>query len=257
MKKQHNCIWSNIKEWQPLTEIPKREEVNPPYTSDAGQDKNNAVTSITKNRNPLLSGLSPILIKLLWDILCYPFSSVSVRIKRLGISARAFENAQLEGCEKGFFFRSSAGSTIYLIPNLITFEAFDMPYLYKRDVSIEHSFYVNLVCFLLSKDPRNKSIQPEVKRGDSGSTSDIVTVAHDGTRKAFEITLSTTNVLANAAKYEKTDFAIIVFLCRDYKLREAVKACCREGGLNPDLLAKLEYIQFSTLLRRQRKLSLY
>jgi len=257
MKNQQNSILFNIKEWHPLTEIPKREEGNPSRTTDSVKDKKDIAASTTQNRNPLLSGVSPVLIKLMWDILCYPYSSVSVRIKRLGISARAFENALLEGCQKGLIFRSSAGSTIYLIPNPITFEAFDMPYPYKRDVSIEHSYYVNCGCFLLSKDPRNKSVQPEVKLGDSGSTSDIVTVAHDGTKNAFEVTLNTTNVLANATKYYKTDYVSITYLCRDYKLREAVKACCREGGLNPDLLAKLEYMQFSTLLRRQRKLSLY
>jgi hypothetical protein len=68
---------------------------------------------------------------------------------------------------------------------------------------------------------------------------------------------STGNVLPNAAKDAKTDFVQIVFLCRDYRLREAVKACCREGGLDPELLAKLAFMQFSSLLARQRKLSLY
>jgi hypothetical protein len=132
-----------------------------------------------------------------------------------------------------------------------------MPCPYKRDVSVEHSYYVQWTRFLLGKDPAYKSVLTEVKCGSSSSTSDVVAIAHNGTRTAFEVTLNTTNCLANASKYENTDFVKIVFLCRDYKLREAVKACCREGGLNPDLLARLDYMQFSTLLRRQRKLSLY
>jgi hypothetical protein len=132
-----------------------------------------------------------------------------------------------------------------------------MPSPYERCVSIEHSFYVGLGCFLLEKDPACKGVQAEAKLGSTGSTSDIVTTAHNGLRQAYEVTLNTTNVLANASKYENTDFQEIIFLCRDFKLKEAVKACCREGGLNPNLLARLGYMHFSQLLRRQRKLSLY
>ena len=247
----------HIRKFHPLTEMPEHHEISPSQTPGMTEVDAQKNALIEQARHPLLLRVSAVLIKLLWDILTYPYSSVSVRIKRLGISARVFERAKLEGCEKGFIFESSAGATKYLIANPITFEVFDMPCSYKRDVSIEHSYYVLWGCFLLKKDPRYKSVQPEVKRGDSGSTSDIVTVAHDGTRCAFEVTLSTTNILANASKYENTDFVRIVFLCRDYRLREAVKACCREGGLNPDLLAKLDYMQFSTLLRQQRRLSLY
>ena len=245
------------KEWHSLTEIPERHEVRlDPPAGPVTNDGNNEDT-VHQARHPLLAGASPALMKLLWDILVYPFGSVSVRIKRLGISARSFESAKHEGCEKGLFFESSAGATTYLIPNRIAFEAFGMPCPYERDVSVEHSFYVQWSRFLLSKDPAYKSVLTEVKCGSSSSTSDVVAVAHNGTRTAFEVTLNTTNVLANASKYDNTDFVKIAFLCRKYDLREAVKACCREGGLNPDLLAKLEYIQFSTLLRRQRKLSLY
>jgi len=256
--KDTNCANFTVKKWHLLTERPGRDSAN----SDKNCPVSKAIPTGGKSPcdqaiHPCLEGASAVLMKLLWDILVYLYSSVSIRIRRLGISARAFEKAKIEGCEKEFFIESSAGQTIYLVPTRKTFETFNMPYPYKRDVSLEHSYYLLWGCFILEKDPRYKSVQPEVKRGDSGSTSDIVTVAHDGTRETWEVTLSTTNVLANASKYDNTNFARIVFLCRDYKLKEAVKACCREGGLNPDLLAKLEYMQFSTLLRRQRKLSLY
>jgi len=247
-----------IKPWHPLTEIPERSESNSAKSTTivkarADTDK----SAIDQPLHPSLHRVSSVLKKLLWDILVYQYSSVSVRIRRLGVSCSAFENAKHEGCEKGFIIESSNGQTTYLIPTEKTFEVFGMPCPYKRNVSIDHSFRVGLGCFLLDKDPRYKSVQPEVKLGSSGSTSDIVTIAHDGTREAWEVTLSTTNILSNATKYENTAFAKIVFLCRDYKLKEAVKACCRESGLNPDLLARLEYTHFSALLRRQRKLSLY
>lgn len=173
------------------------------------------------------------------------------------MSVRAYEPAKVEGCEKKLIFESAAGKVIYLIPNPITFEAFNMPCPYDNNDHVEHSYYCGCTGFLLGKNPHYKSVHLLLKRGNSGAASDVVTIAHDGTREAWEVTLSTTNILANASKYENTDFAKIIFLCRDYRLREAVKACCREGGLNPDLLAKLDYMHFSQLLQRQRRLSLY
>jgi hypothetical protein len=258
MINNNNNIWANIKDWRPLTELPERDK--PVVTENSVVDNDGTVVAadrVNQMLPPTLQGLSTVLIKLLWDILVYLYSSVSVRIKRLGVSVRSYEPAKLEGLEKGFFIESAAGQTIYLIPTTKAFEAFGMPCPFRQGDLLEHSFYVCWATFLLEKNPRYKSAQTEVKRGDSGSTSDVVTIAHDGTREAYEITLNTTNILANAAKYGNTDFVRIVFLCRNYKLREAVKACCREGGLNPDLLAKLDYMQFSQLLQRQRKLNRY
>jgi len=258
MNDHSDRIWANIKDWSPLTEIPVTGDKSP---NDSSWDRVTAApadkSDFLQPAHPSLDKVSAVLMRLLWDIIVYMFSSVSVRIKRLGISGRAFEQAKIEGREKGLFIESSAGQITYLIPTQKAFEAFNLPCPYKRDVSLEHSYYVLWTSFMLDKDPRFRSVQTEVKRGSSGSTSDVITVAHDGTRCAWEVTLSTTNVLANTCKYTDTDFVQIIFLCRDYKLREAVKACCREGGLDPDLLAKLDYRHFSQLLRRQRKLSLY
>lgn len=250
-------ILTKPKKWHSLTEIPKQDEVSVINNTIVKPSTDSKDLSNQQPPNALLIGVSAVLIKLLWDILVYPYSSVSVRIKRLGISARAYEHAKHEGLEKEFFIESSAGQTKYLIPTLKTFETFNMPCHYESNKFIEHGFYKGWGRFMLGQDPRNKSVHLEVKVGNKGSASDIVTVTHDGTRQAWEITLTTTNILSNASKYENTDFARINFLCRDYKLKQAVKACCRESGLNPDLLARLEYMHFSQLLQRQRKLSLY
>jgi hypothetical protein len=247
-----------IKPWHPLTELPEHNK--PAVTENNVVDNAGTVvaaTTVNQVLPPARQGLSAVLIRLLWDILCYLYCTVSVRIKRLGISARAFEQAKIEGCEKKLIFESAAGQVVYLIPYPVTFEAFNMPCPYSNLATIEHSYYIGWGCFLLGKNPRYRSADPQAKLGTHGCASDIVTVAHNGVREAWEVTLSTTNILANASKYENTDFARIIFLCRDYRLREAVKACCREGGLNPDLLAKLDYQHFSQLLQRQRRLSLY
>jgi hypothetical protein len=255
----NNTAHFQLEAWHPLTEARPPTPVSAPAKvprDDLPRDQTVAPGS-SNLTHPHVLGASPALIRILFDILVYLYSSVSVRIKRLGISARAFEQAKVEGCEKKLIFESAAGGTTYLIPFPETFVAFGFPCSYEDVAHIEHSFYVGLNEFLLKKDPANRSVSTESKRGTSGCTGDIVTVRHDGTRRAYEVTLSTGNVLSNATKYVNTDFVQIVFLCRDYRLREAVKACCHEGGLDPELLAKLEFIQFSTLLTQQRKLSLY
>jgi len=253
-----NKIWAALQKWHPLTEIPAAAEV---FTSQGPGDPSTAAASGSVAAGPPAvrpRELSPSLFRLLVDVQVYPFSSISVRIKRLGISAREFEAAKLEGLEKGLIVESAAGQLKYLILTQKGCDLLDMPCPFdERNVSLEHSYYVLWTRFMLEKDPSIKAVQVEVRLGLSGSTSDAVSIAHDGTRYAWEVTLSTTNVLANASKYVGTDFVKVIFLCRDYRLKEAVKACCREGGLDPDLLARLDFMHFSQLLRRQRRLSLY
>jgi len=259
MSKNIQKIVKNIKPWHPLTEIPTpRDSV---HSKDAVKSTPNSQTmDLTQNGLPpssYLQDLSPEVKKLLWDSVSYPYSSTSVRIKRLTLSGRAFEKAKHQALEKGLLIQSSAGSTNYLIASENCYKLFDMPCPYKRNISLEHSFYVALNCFLLSKNPALKSVTSEVKYGSSSCTSDIVTVSHDGTRCAYEITLSTSNILSNATKYQNSGFAKIIFLCRNFKLKEAVKANFRESGLDPELLSKIEFDHFSNLLNRQRKLWKY
>lgn len=173
------------------------------------------------------------------------------------MSGRAFEEAQREACTKGFLIRSSAGQTLYLIPTEKAFELFGVPLPYKRATSLEHAFYVALAAFLLQKDPRYKSVRTEVPLNKTGSASDIVTVSHDGRMEAWEVCLGTSHLLANATKYKNTAFAKITFLARDYELATAIKSFFKASNLDPDLLARIQYMHFSQLLRRQRRLSLY
>lgn len=238
-----------IKPWHPLTEIPEQQDKGPaPATENP---------PVVDNNIPVpqpLPGISATAMQLLWDILCYLFSAITVRIKRLSVSVRAFEKAKHELCEKGLIMESSAGQTTYLIPKREVFQLFSMPCPYKRNVSTIHSFYVLLNCFLLKKDPRYKTVIPEYKIGDRGCTADIGILCHDGTREAAEITLSTSDVLCNALKYDFTPVVSVTFICRDYSLRRGVEATFRESGLSAALLAKLECVQCSTILNRYRKM---
>lgn len=252
-------IWTRIRTWHSLTDIPAgKEPVQPAPSGNVASSSQRPKGPPTSNEpaSPILSGLSPVLMKILFDLMVYPYSSTRVRIRRLNTSVRLFEKAKLEGCEKGFMIESSAGATTNLIPLPQTFDA--LGFLCPYDLAaIEHSYYIGFGGYFLSQDAANKSVHTELTVGSANRASDIVTVGHDGSRCAYEVTLSTGNVLSNAIKYADTAFVQICFLCRDYRLREAVKACCREGGLDPELLARLAFMQFSTLLARQRKLSLY
>lgn len=243
------------KKWKHLTEIPDCSKVIPSPDKVATNPDRQAVNSIGLSR--YLAGVSPALIKLLWDILMYLFCSVSGRIKRLGMSARVFEKTKEEGLEHHFFIQSNAGQTVYLIPTLMGFQAYNMESPFAEGELLEHSFYTAWCAFLLQKNPRYKSVKTNVRIGNANAASDLVSLTHDSNRHAWEITLSTGNILSNCTKYINTDFAQIIFLCRDYKLREAVRACCREGGLSQNLLSRLVFIHFSQLLQFQKKLSSY
>ena len=256
-----------LKPFRPLTQLPPSPPAAPVRAGEAARlprgspappagDKDGAVQANAVPIIPMVAqaGRDPTLMKWIYDGIFYPYMSVSSRLKHLGISGREFTRAERIGLELGLFLRSSCGSTVYFILTKKAYAAFNMEWPYERSVSVEHSFYVGLTCFLFKQDPACKNAIAEMKTGTSSATADVATIALDMTRRAYEVTLSTGNCLSNAAKYMNTDFVSITFVCRDYKLQEAVRACCREGGLDSDLLARLEYTHLSALLRRQRKL---
>jgi hypothetical protein len=253
MMTDNKPIWADVKPWHPLTEIPERKKPAPTGAPDNLRQTSKTPTDI----RPPPPSINPALMRLLFDIVTYPYSDISARIKRLGLSARVFETAKREGLERGFIVESSAGQTLYLIPTKKTFSVLGMEDPYERAVSVEHAFYVNGLSWLLKQDPRYRAVVPEAKIGSTSATSDVITIAQNGMRSAWELTLSTSNLLSQAGKYVATDMVRITFVCRDCKLRDAVKACCREGGLDPDLLAKLDYTHWSALLRQQRSMHRY
>ena len=258
MIEKNDKIYANLREWSLLTDIPVCDGLFQNKTSgDASSQEKSDKTPVNQPSHPALQGISENLFKLLWDIMCYLYSSANIRIKRLGISPRVYEQAKLEGVEKKLFVESSAGQYKYLIPERKPFDAFDMSDPFNAGELREHSFYEHWWAHIIKKNPAYKTVQIEAPIGNSGSTADGITIEHNGTRIAWEITLSTKNVLSNAAKYANTDIAQINFLCRNYKLRDAVKADCREGRLDSNLLARLDYMHFSELLKCQQKLYRY
>jgi hypothetical protein len=241
--------------WSNLAEIPA-----PTTTVSRASTQQRPVQGLEETPSvlhPNLHGISSDVQTLLWDVKAYPFHSVSARIKRLRMSGRLFDRAKLEAIERGLLIESKAGHTVYLTLTQKAFDAFGIPNPFKRSTSMEHAFFVGLACFLLEQDSRYARVRPEVPLGRSGSASDVVTTCHDGTLEAWEICLGTAWILTNVTKYKQTAFAKIVLLARTHELSMATKSFIKASGLDPDLMAKVEYMHFSQLLRRQRKLSRY
>lgn len=241
-------ITSYVNKWHSLTGVShnqtKTDSAKEAIQRDSQQGHGN-----DKSSSELLRRLCPVLLKLVWDIITYPYSRTKQRINRLRLSGRAFKKARAEGVEKGLFFQSSAGRNRYLIGNKKLFNAVNFPLPYTD----EHSFFTRLTAYHLNKGPQIQSIDIEVKL-NNGSLSDLVVTARSGTLQAYEVTLNTSNLLSNLEKYHNSSFIAVVFVTRNYQLSQAVKATIRESGIDPDLVAKARFIHIGKLIQRQQNL---
>ena len=245
-----------IEPWRHLTDFP-RVSVSPPAVQAEDQVTPIEPPSSAPADHAGITHETPDVQKVVYDCVCRPFDTVSARIKRLGISGRAFEQAKRAAVSAGWIIESLAGQTLYLIATEKAFGAFGMPCPYAgRRVSLQHSFYGSLTEFLLRENSRYRSVQCEVPVGNHGATSDVLAITRDGLLEAWEICLTTSHVLANITKYEKTTHRIVL-LARSYELSMAIKGLVKGAGLDPDLIARVEHLHVSQLLRRSRKLSQY
>ena len=89
-------------------------------------------------------------------------------------------------------------------------------------------------------------VQVETPIGSKGATIDVTTLDKSGNMAAYEITLSTSNLLSNASKLQETSYKKIVWLCRDAATAKAVKSYFNKStALPPDLILRFEYLHFS------------
>lgn len=238
----------NILPWHHLTEgstpakiiIPPRQPLPPAATSSSPQ-------------RPVATDLSPGAVKLVLEVVTFPYATISEHIARLGGSSSALEAAKPEACQKGYLLESKAGRVQYLIPTEKAFQVFQMPCPF-RAAKKEHGFYAGLAEYLLKNDSQLASIKTEVALGHSSAASDLVTITKSGIMIAYEITLSTSNLMANGSKYIHTAYAKIIWLCRDDDTVQAVKGFFREADLPTELRARFDYLHFSGLVKQQRQL---
>ena len=208
-----------------------------------------------KGGKKILQGLSDEAKKLAWDCLSYLFDGCAEHQKRLKLSARKFEQGKEHLIQASLVREVWIGQTLFIVPTDALYEAFSMaPPRLRRRLSFDHSFAVRLGAHLVGQDPLVQWVQDEVPIGDSGATVDFVAGLRNGNREAYDVTLSISNVGANAAKCQDKGFSKIVFLCRDTKVKDAAWAGLRQSGLPPELLARCRCVLFSTLLKKQKAL---
>jgi len=223
--------------------------------------------NVPKNKNEKLDSVSPKTIpgaidivaltkKLGLDICTYPESQYNDRIKRLDVSARKLGRAKDELLNKGLIKELWFGKSLFLVPTAELFEMLSLDSPYERNASDIHSFAVLLTKKLLRPNPLIQSIAVEAFLGDSNSTGDLLVHMKNGERHVYEVTLSVSNVCANASKLQNKGFAQIVFVCRDFDMKQAVWAKIRNVGFDPDFLATIRCTIFSSLIRQNKQMLL-
>ena len=228
---------SMITPWHSLTEIPQKE------SEQVSASETPAVPKPNKNEQP---NLKNSVDKLTWECLTFPDDKVTGHIKRLNMSVRVYDVTKNAAIQEGYLLHSESGKSVYLIPTKKAYEKFNLPCPYERSASIEHSFYVQLAANTLKKDSKLSKVQIETAIGSKGSTIDVTTIDKSGKMTAYEITLSTSNLLSNAAKLQDTAYEKIVWLCKDAATANAVKAYFNKTTVLPgDLSKKFEYLHFS------------
>ena len=227
----HDCS-RMIDPWHSLTEIPNKET-----------EQVSAVPETINNEQPTVKSSVD---KLVWDCISYPNDKVTGHIARLDFSVRIYETAKNTAIQDGYLLHSMSGKSVYLIATPKAYDKFSYPCPYERNASIEHSFYVQLGAHILKKDVTLSKVQVETPIGSKGASIDVTTLDKSGNMAAYEITLSTSNLLSNASKLQETSYKRIVWLCRDAVTAKAVRSYFNKSSALPsDLLSRFEYLHFS------------
>ena len=249
--------------WAPFVEdLPQQNITSEDYSNmivpwhslaDISQQKtepDSAHSEISENKKPILKNSVD---KLVWDCLNYPFDKVRDRIDRLSFSVRIYEKAMNSAIQDGYLLHSASGKSVYLIPTQKAYDKYNIPCPYERNASIEHSFYVQLAAHILKKDITLSKVQAETPIGSKGATIDVTTIDTSGKMTAYEITLSTSNLLSNATKLQDTAYEKIIWLCKDAATATGVKSYFNKSSSLPEsLTAKFEYLHFSKFTKQYK-----
>jgi len=225
--------------WHSLTEIQQKEpaRTEPPTVANAEQPASDI-------RGPA--------DKLTYDCITYPFDKAKGHAERMN-SFREYEAAKTKAVQNGYLIPSQSGKSLYLIPTMKAYDKFSQSCPFKRCVSIEHGFYVHLATHLLKTDRNLSKVQVETPLGSKGATIDVTTTDKAGAMTAYEVTLSTSNLLSNATKLQDTAYAKIVWLCRDAATAKAVQAYFNKSSALPkEFLARFTCTHFSKFSRQYK-----
>lgn len=230
-----------IEQWQSLYEL------------NAPKEKKH-LDLVPKKAESQVIDFSTVAKKLAYDTCIKPDLQYRERIKGLDVSARKLGKAKTELLNKELIKEMWFGKSLFLAPTTQLFKAMGLESPYKRDVSNIHSFSVLLAKKLMGPNPLVQSIKEEAFLGDSNSTGDLLVHMKNEERHVYEVTINSSNVCANAAKLQGKGFNQIVFVCRDYDLKQAVWARIRNGGFDADFLATIRCVVFSSLIRQKKQM---
>jgi len=190
---------------------------------------------------------------LAYDMAQIPASTYRDTGGRLGLSNRRLGKARDELVSLQMALEVWVGGSLYLAPTEQLYERLSLESPYKRNVSTEHSFLSLVTEKLIQIDPLIQKTVIEVPTGNIGCTVDLMAYLKNGGRWSFEITLSCSNVAANAAKLRNKGFSKIVFVCRDDQLRRSVQTILRDVGFEPEFFALIECTIFSVLMKAYKR----
>ncbi len=187
--------------------------------------------------------------QLTFDCLVYPTDKAGAHAGRMP-SIREYDAAKTAAVQNGLLTASQCGKSLYLIPTPQAYEKFSQTCPFQRTTSMEHGFYVYLAAQALKKDHQLAKVRMETPIGTKGATIDVTTTDKTGVMTAYEVTLSTSNLISNAAKLQDTAYTKIVWLCRDAALAKAVQAHLNKSATLPEVfLARCEYLHLSKFIR--------
>jgi len=196
--------------------------------------------------------IPPFAQSLAMDVATYPTSAYKPRGLRLKLSMRQLAKAKEALIAGGFVKEIAVEKFLFLAGTDKLYQALQMQLIYRRNVSLEHSFLELLAKHRLQADPMVQKVGIEVPVGTRGASVDLVATLKNGDRWAFEITCSLNNIAANAAKLQGQAFYRVIFLCRNHQVRDAAAAILRNAGFDSDFSAKTDCILLSALIRQQK-----
>lgn len=220
---------------QSLFDLARAEVATPIETPKTSVNVSEATTNDTETI--ALSGDATMLA---YDMAQIPTSIYRDTGGRLGISNRRLGKARDELVSLQMALEVWIGGSLYMAPTEQLFIHLRLESPYKRNVSTEHSFLSLVTEKLIRVNPLIQKTAIESPLGTEGRTGDLIAYLKNGGRWAYEITLSSSNVAANAAKLLNKGFSKIVFVCRDDQLRRSVQTILRDVGFEPEFFALRE-----------------
>jgi len=192
---------------------------------------------------------------LILSTLANPFQQINELQKNTGISCRQLEILKDYLITKGYFIEIAVGKSRFLVGKENIYNLLGLAFPYHKNVPLEHPYLILLAKNLLEANPLIDRIITEVRVKTCPAILDLLTVMKDGQRLGYEVVVKAIdNVCGHAVKIESFGLSQLVFLSRDYDIKQTVLAHIKNAGFAPNVLSKVHYVLFSQLIRQKKQL---